>query len=164
MDTYEVKVTATLSDTIEAFGNYANYEINNTVAEIEFMNNLRKELNKTDLKVEHVKFRDVKDRFEPFIIFKLPKNLELFFYKKMPFNANAITIQLKEMIESDENTYNPRWIYESNVECLYIDAWKHIKCRGFIAPVSLKYKHEVDVLIKAIENVINEHSVQRIEM
>lgn len=164
MDTYEVKVTTTLSDTIKAFGDYANYEINNTVAEIEFMNNLRKELDKTDLKVEHVKFREVKDRFEPFIIFKLPKNLELFFYKKKPFNVNAITIQLKEMIESDENTYNPRWLYESDVECSYIDTWKHIKCRGFVTPVSLKYKHEVDVLIKAIENVINEHSVQRIEM
>lgn len=164
MDTYEVKVTATFSDTIEAFGDYANYEINNTVAEIEFMNNLRKELDKTDLKVEHVKFREVKDRFEPFIIFKLPKNLELFFYKKMPFNANAITIQLKEMIETYENTYNPRWLYESDVECPYIDAWKHIKCRGFMAPVPPKYRHDVDTLTKAIENVINEHSVQRIEM
>lgn len=164
METYEVKMTTTLPDIPKAFGDYANYEINNTVAEIEFLDGLRKELDKTDLKVEHVKFREIKDSFEPFIIFKLPKNLELFFYKKKPFNVNAITIQLKEMIVSDEDMYNPRWIYESNVECLYIDAWKHIKCRGAVPPVPSKYRHDVDTLIKAIENVINEHSVQRIEM
>lgn len=164
MDTYEVKVTTTLPDIPKVFGDYANYEINNTIAEIGFLDRLRKELDKTDLKVEHVKFREIKDRAEPFIIFKLPNNLKLFFYKKRPFNVNAITIQLKEMIVSDDDMYNPRWIYESNVECPYIDTWKHIKCRGFVPPVPSKYKHEVDTLIFAINKVIEDHSVKRIEM
>lgn len=164
MDTYEMKIDVTLPDTPKALGDWANHEINNVVAAIEFMHQLQKELDETDLKVENIKFREVKDRFEPFIIFKLPRNLAVFFYKKAIFEGDVITIQIKEMIESDENTYNPRWLYESNVECPYINPWKHSQYKGMASPVPSKYKHDVDALIFAINKVIEDHSVKKIDM
>ena len=164
MDTYEMKIDVTLPDTPKALGDWANYEINNIVAIVEFIQQLQNELDKTDLKVENIKFRETKDRFEPFIIFKLPKNLAVFFYKKAIFDGDIITIQIKEMVKSDENTYNPRWLYESNVECPYINPWKHSQYQGMATPVPSKYKHDVDALIFAINKVIEDHSVKKIDM
>ena len=164
MDTYEMKIDVTLPDAPKALGDWANREINNVVAIVEFIHQLQKELDETDLKVENIKFRDVKDRFEPFIIFKLPKNLAVFFYKKAIFDGDVITIQIKEMIESDENTYNPRWLYESNVECPYIDPWKHSQYQGMATPIPSKYKQDVDTLTSAIDKVIKDNSVEKIDM
>lgn len=164
MDTYEMEINVTLPDTHKALGDWANYEINNVVSTVEFIQQLQEELDKTDLKVENVKFRETDDRFEPFIIFKLPKNLELFFYKKAAFDKDRVTMQLKELIDSDENTYNPKWLYESIVKCPYIDPWKHLQYQGMAIPVPSKYKHDVDILITAINKVIEDHSVEKIDM
>lgn len=164
MDTYEMTINVTLPDAIKAFGDWANYEINNVVSTIEFMQQLQNELDKTDLKVENVEFKEDGYRIDPFIIFKLPKNLALFFYKESIFNGNVITIRLKEMIKLDENTYNQRWLYESNVKCPYIDPWKHLQYQGMATPVPSKYKHDVDTLISAINKVIENHSVEKIDM
>lgn len=164
MDTYKMEINVTLPDAPKALGDWANYEINNIVSTVEFIQQLQNELDKTDLKVENVKFREVDDRFEPFIIFKLPKNLAVLFYKKAAFDKDKVTIQLKEMIESEENTYDPRWLYESNVKCPYFDPWKHLQYQGMATPVPSKYKHDVDTLISAINKVIENHSVEKIEM
>lgn len=164
MDTYEMKIDVTLPDVPKALGDWANHEINNVVATVEFIQQLQNKLDETDLKVENIKFREVKDRFEPFVIFKLPKNLAVFFYKKAIFEGDVITIQIKEMIESGENTYNPRWLYESNVECPYMNPWKHSQYHGMASPVPSNYKHDVDTLIFAINKVIENHSVEKIDM
>ena len=68
------------------------------------------------------------------------------------------------MVKSDENTYNPRWLYESNVECPYINPWKHSQYQGMATQVPSKYKHDVDTLIFAINKVIEDHSVKKIDM
>ena len=164
MDNCEIKIDVNLPDTPKALGDWANHEINNVVSTVEFMHQLQKELDKTDLKVENIKFREVKDRFEPFITFKLPKNLVVLFHKKGIFNGDEITIQIREMIESDENEYNPRWLYESIVEVPYIDTWKHVQYQGMATPIPSKYKHDVETLIFAIDKVIKDHSVEKIDM
>lgn len=161
MDTYEMTIDDFLPPaTPKALGDWVNHEINSIIAIVEFIQQFKMELDKTDLKVEDIKFRSVKDSFEPFIIFKLPKNLAVFFYKKAIFDGNIITIQIKEMVESDENAYNPRLLYESNVECSYIDDWKHSDYRGMKTPIQSKYKHDFDTLISAIDKVIIRHLVE----
>jgi hypothetical protein len=165
MDTYEMEINVTLPDTPKALGDWANYEINNVVSTVEFIQQLQGELDKTDLKVENVEFKKDEYRIDPFIIFKLPKNLELLFYKdnEAAFNGNVITIRLKEMIKLNEDTYQ-RWLYETNVKCPYIDPWKHLQYQGMATPVPSKYKHDVDILIAAINKVIKDHSVKKIDM
>jgi hypothetical protein len=165
MDNYEMEINVTLPDTHKALGDWANYEINNVVSTVEFIQQLQEELDKTDLKVENVKFKEDEYRIDPFIIFKLPKNLELLFYKdnEAAFNGNVITIRLKEVIKLNEDTYQ-RWLYETNVKCPYIDPWKHLQYQGMATPVPSKYKHDVDILIAAINKVIKDNSVKKIDM
>ena len=166
MDTYEMEINVALPDTSKALGDWANYEINNVVSTVEFIQQLQGELDKTDLKVENVEFKEDEYRIDPFIIFKLPKNLVLSFYKdkEVMFNGNVITIRLKEMIKFDEDMYNQIWLYETNVKCPYIDPWKHLQYQGMATPVPSKYKHDIDTLISAINKVIKDHSVEKIDM
>lgn len=164
MDTYEMEITTKLPDDPKAFGDWANHAINNVVSIIEFMHQLQNELDKTDLKVEDIKFREVKDRFDPFIIFKLPKNLAVLFYNHPIYDDGTIIVQIKEIIEFDENKYNPHWLYVTNVECPYIDPWKRSRDQCVETPIPSKYEHDVDTLISAIDKVIKDHSVEKIDM
>ena len=164
MDTFEMKIDVSLPDTPKAFGNWANHAINNVVSIIEFMHQFQNELDKTDLKVEDIKFREVKDKFDPFIVFKLPKNLAVLFYNHPIYDGGTITIQIKEIIEFDENKYNPHWLYVTGVECPYINPWKHSEYQGIATQIPSKYKHDVDTLISAINKVIKDHSVEKIDM
>ena len=164
IDFCNTEINVTLRNIPKVLGDWVNYEINNIISIAEFIHNLQKELDKTDLKVEHVKFREMSDRFEPFIVFKLSKNLELFFYKKAIFDGDIITLQLKEMVESDDETRNLKWLYESNIRCPYIDTWKHAKYQGMATPIPRKHKRYVDILEKAVDTVIENHSVEKIDM
>ena len=56
MDNYEMKIEANLPDAPKALCDWANHEINNIIATVVFIQLLQDELNKTDLKVENIKF------------------------------------------------------------------------------------------------------------
>ena len=166
MDTHEmkIKIDVTLPDTPKALGDWANNEINNIISIVEFIRQLQKELNKTDLKVENIKLEEVKNKFAPFITFELSKNLVVSFCNGSMSNGNEITIRIEKMVKLEKNKYIPRFLYESVVRCPYIGPWKHLRYQGISTPIPTKYKHDVDTLIYAINKVVKDNSVEKINM
>ena len=64
----------------------------------------------------------------------------------------------------EDETHNLKWLYESNIRCPYIDTWKHAKYQGMATPIPRKHKKYVDILEKAVDTVIENHSVEKIDM
>lgn len=164
METKNSEIFVKLPDTPEALGNWVSYEVNNVVSVAEFMHCLQMELDKTDLMVENIKHVESNDRFQAFIVFKLPNNLALSFYKKAIFDGNTITLQLHELIEMDDGDYQPRWIFQTNVNCPHIEPWEHRKFQGMGSPTPVKYQKAVDTLMMCIDKVVDEHKVEKIDM
>lgn len=150
----ELKVS--FPDIPEALGDFANHEINNTTAIVEFMHSLKKELDGTILEVRDMKFINSDDRYEGFFMFVLSNDMVIVFYKGLIFDVNAITIALKTL---DPYMYI---LYEANVVCPYMDKWEYMPYQS--ETVIDEFKTETNLLVKAITSVIASHTVEKIDM
>ena len=159
MTNVNMELKVSFPDIPEALGGFANYEINNTTAIVEFIHSLKKELDGTILEVHDMKFINTNDNRNGFFMFDLSNDMVIIFYKSLFFDGNAITITLKT---KDAPIYNHNILYETNVACPYMDKWEYLPYKSLT--VLANFKTETDLLVKSITSVIASHTVEKIDM
>lgn len=156
MENVSMELKVSFPDIPEALGDFANNEINNTTAIVEFIHSLKKELDGTILEVRDMKFINTDDRYKGFFMFVLSNNMVIVFYKGLVFDVNAIMIALK--------TNNMYTLYETNVTCSYMDKWEYEYFPYQSETAIEDFKTETDLFVKSINSVIASHTVEKIDM